>query len=472
MPNPPVPSVKVDWANDGNYSGTYDDITTNVLSFTWFRGSADGGSKPGGATIRVRNYDGKYNPENSGGVLYGNLLPGRAVHIMATYDGTPLGIFGGYIDRIIPIAAGGVREAELICSDAFARWDRRRVLLYGLFGGLDNAQAVRWETITNVDPATYVLAPVEETMALIPIGIAYHGATTLLNDLNAATGSRHVIRPLYNPVGNEGWYYLAVDRTYHLSTAADETLTNVRAIDGYEVTGENVINAATVAYTPLDMNSATETFPVPWTPITVPDGTTETVIVQLGATYTDMNPSITSSGAGGSIEAPDFGSALGIIITASGADKTVTAVTLTAKPVVEGQPVEVSSTDSASIAVYGEQSGGSISSQFLRTQTAAKGLANYLLWRYKDARKRPRITLSNLFPTVLIRDVFDNIAITVSALNVTARRFEIVEVNGSMSQAHSWDVTFSLLETAEQGTLTDWFTLGTSALGGTHKLAW
>lgn len=472
----PAPAVKVDWDNNGNYSGTYDYITSEVLSIAWHRGAPDwaGGSETGGATIRVRNYDQKYNPDNAAGPLYGNLLPGRPVHIMATYNGTTYGIFGGYIERIIPLADGGVREAELICVDVFQLWSRRMVYLDAATETINGIGAIRADVLTKLG-AAYPVLPAEEGMWAVPaIGQDYHGAVTVLEDLNRVVGSRHAIRPKATPTGSVGWEYFCVSRTNKLSSAVDETITNVHAVNGYEVTGENVINSPVVSYS--------ETLRMPGPPLTLWTAPSLPFVIPVGTTYMtsptfdtpkfSLAAHATTTGGTATVTTGDCGTMARVRIAATVSNVTVTALTVTGYDSLVATPVTVNSSDAASIAAYGEQSGRGIDSSFLATETLAKALADYLLWRYKDPRKRPTITLAAVFSTILTRELFDVIALTISTLSVNARRFEIVGITGSCNQSHAWEAQITVQEMTEQaGSLSSWFIIGTSVIGGADILA-
>lgn len=473
----PVATVKVDWANNGNYTGTYDTITSDVLSFEWHRGGSDwaGGTQIGGATIRVKNHTGKYNPDNSGGVLYGSLLPGRPVHITAVYSATTYGIFGGYIDRIVPlVGAGGERTAELICVDAFKNASRRQAYLDGS-GAVDitSVYDVRSQVATQLGLTT-TLDDQENHYGLASVGWPNRDAIGMLEELNRGYGSRHCILPKSTPTGSVGWEYRPYPRTHKLSTAIDETFANVHAVTGYEVSGENLINSANVAYS-VPERDVTASNVLAWTstnvPFVIPVGTTYTVAPTLDRYYFAQAATVTKTGGTATTTIKSCGTMARISISATVSDVTVTSLSVSGVPSLEIVTGETSSTDSTSITAYGEQSGGTVTSPFLQTETHAKSLADYLLWRYKDPRKRPTITLRQAFPTIISRQLFDVIALTLTALSVSARRFEIVAITGRLGQDHVWSADFTLQETTEQGTLTDWFTLGTSALGGTHKLA-
>ena len=101
--------VEIDWINDGAFTGTSDDVTTNVrgLSFTRGRNYASqlvGRSVSGRANIVLQDTSGTYYPNNENSAITGSVLPGRAVRI--SMDPTGGGSFTtkwfGYTDRILP----------------------------------------------------------------------------------------------------------------------------------------------------------------------------------------------------------------------------------------------------------------------------------------------------------------------------------------------------------------------------------
>ena len=108
--------VLVDWVGDGLYAGPDDDVTANVIEIPHYsRGRSEasllvGRSIAGSATIRLLNPAGIYSSFNSGGALFGKILPRRRVKILSAdkfpydfpflFDGTPL--WAGYLDEIIP----------------------------------------------------------------------------------------------------------------------------------------------------------------------------------------------------------------------------------------------------------------------------------------------------------------------------------------------------------------------------------
>lgn len=123
MPNA-VYEICVDWDNNGNYTGTYDDISADViigpdLGLNWNRGRDKqlGSSKAGTFEFNTNNVDGKYSPEKAAGVLYGNLIPGRPVRLRATYDATPRNLWHGFTSRITPYPWHDKKNCYFYCVD-------------------------------------------------------------------------------------------------------------------------------------------------------------------------------------------------------------------------------------------------------------------------------------------------------------------------------------------------------------------
>ena len=112
-------TVLVDWNNDGDFTDSGDDITSEVLDMTWERGrdyasALEGRSIAGKLTATLDNTDGKYSPSNASSSLTGNILPGRKVKVTAGSGSFPYtfpiafndGVrWQGYLDRILPAPA-------------------------------------------------------------------------------------------------------------------------------------------------------------------------------------------------------------------------------------------------------------------------------------------------------------------------------------------------------------------------------
>ncbi|MDY6957631.1 MAG: hypothetical protein SVK08_00605 [Halobacteriota archaeon] len=123
--------VCVDWNNDGDFVDTYDDISADVMSLKISRGRDDEleSAEVGKCGIQVRDTAGKYVPENTAGVLYGSLLPGRPVRIRAFLSGTRYNLFFGFIDDIIPSPKPSAQSAYIPCVDGVDQLNRSNVTM-------------------------------------------------------------------------------------------------------------------------------------------------------------------------------------------------------------------------------------------------------------------------------------------------------------------------------------------------------
>ena len=94
--------VEVDWDNNGNFTGTYDNITADVKTISYSRGKSDelGKAEVGQCSIALNNADAKYTP-NAGGVISALLLPKRPIRVRTTAPGA-YNLFYGFIEEIIP----------------------------------------------------------------------------------------------------------------------------------------------------------------------------------------------------------------------------------------------------------------------------------------------------------------------------------------------------------------------------------
>ena len=97
--------VRVDWDNNGNFTDTDDDITSDVIEFSCKYGKSYtaqlfGRSVAGGARFKLKSSAGKYFSFQSASSLFGKLLPIRPIQIRQ--DGST--IWQGFLNRIIPEA--------------------------------------------------------------------------------------------------------------------------------------------------------------------------------------------------------------------------------------------------------------------------------------------------------------------------------------------------------------------------------
>jgi len=96
--------IEADWGNDSDFVDAYDDLTINTKSIHFSRGKSSelGKADVGQCSITLNNADGLYTPSNSGGSLYGSLLPKRPIRVYYSSSGTDYSLFYGFIEEIIP----------------------------------------------------------------------------------------------------------------------------------------------------------------------------------------------------------------------------------------------------------------------------------------------------------------------------------------------------------------------------------
>ena len=119
--------IEIDWANSGTYTGENEakyciDMETNAGRTNRLNidsnGDANGIQMPAVGTARLvlDNTTRRFDPYNTGGALYGDILPGRYIKIRVTYHGVIYPVFHGNIIKIT--AQNGVNPTvTLDCED-------------------------------------------------------------------------------------------------------------------------------------------------------------------------------------------------------------------------------------------------------------------------------------------------------------------------------------------------------------------
>ncbi len=117
---------------------------TLIESGSWTR------YRPGRAEITVDNSDGRFDPYNTGGPLYGYLVPGKFVRIYVRYSGTDYNVLYGRISDIQPYNRGLNRLTRITVTDGLdflrtAITSRGHInLQYGLTSIYDLVSASGW----------------------------------------------------------------------------------------------------------------------------------------------------------------------------------------------------------------------------------------------------------------------------------------------------------------------------------------
>lgn len=476
---PPTISVKVDWDNNGNFTGVNDDITADVggtspdaTALTAFRGgSADFGSgaSSGGGSIVVRNDTGKYSPDNGSSPLTGLLKVGRPVWATATYSAVTYGLLAGYISRIVPDPVS--KLATIVVADPMARF------------GSAEAEVADSTTRSLKDYRGAILTAIGEVvtrrdLADEPEIPGYSGersgsALDLLNEVGRSTLARHFIRP---GTAMPNWYfYTTRDRHYRLDVAATVTLPDtIAGMSGLDVSDDTLINDQFAV--PSGRFAASESESV-WTapelPLSLPAFASRTFWADFPDPVISASVVSTSTGAP-TVTLTNLGNSAKVVVTAGASASVTTALVVWGRPARQLASIRVRAEDAASITTYGSRYLGSdITASLLTSTGLAQGLADHMVYRFRDPRPRPVVTLVNDFPNQLLAEPFEPVSLTFARLSLSARRYEITGQTLRVSaDRNTWTSDLQLQEAPEQTTSPGFFHLDTDTLNSTARLGY
>lgn len=495
----PEPGIWMDWNGDGfdatastdssgllarifpeaGPAGVSDNVTDRVLAIDWERGGAyDSVSPagPGGATITLKNHDGRFDPDNASGPLFGKLKPGIPVWCGAdrttgslTSATTVRGFFAGYVWEWVPtVDSSGERIVEVICEDAFGRYRRTPVTVAA---SLTRSQGVLRQAVLVAAGESLDRISMAGEPGMLPISaVDGEDALNVLEELNKATASRHYIAPADT---KEDWYdYTLVNKYHKLGDAVDETWDgdDIQNVSGWRVTNANVIQQQRASVTPI---SLTPNNAVVWEaeglPITVRHVRPYTVIAEFDDYV--FGPTLDIGVTSGSVysEIEGFGKTARIRIWTS-VLAVVGSIRVLGQLVVRGDSEQVIAGDSTA----GAFTGSPISSDYIGQTAAAQGVCDYIVWKFSTPLKRPKLVRkrknATTMASILDRDLFDVVNVVIDELSVTARRLEIVGLKGSWKPGRDISMTYECQETPNQSAV-DWFTVGTDTVGSSVPIA-
>lgn len=462
------------------------DITGDVIGWRVTRGSSPeitGGASPGAATITVKNSDRKYDPEYSSSPLYGKLTDGLGIWIGVNSDGVltgddPRGIFGGRLTDITQIPSPGATvppTAELGAED-FLGWGNRTEVEVPSTAGLSHAE-LRELILTAAGETRYSLAHEIRTM---PLASAEGMATSALEAINKANGTRHFVKPMDNFTD---WYqYTTRNRQWRLDGTSDADIDqgddHVTAMNGWRLSGDTVINRQKASITPIRFTPQQVTV---WRYDRLPRRVSNKRPLDVWIEFDDFVENATVdvlyTGDEPTVAYDHFGTTGHLVITNDGSD-----VTKFRRLSIEGS-IARRLPDQSHIAEdltsqggsRGVRAGGDISGAYVGVLATATGIAEHVVWRYGNPQLRPTITVENWFPYMFDIDLFDIIAYTSTQQNVADRLFEVVglthESDVAATNAVHHTVTYVLQECRVQSD-PGWFILDTSTLDGDDVLAY
>ncbi|MBZ0306249.1 MAG: hypothetical protein K8I82_09290, partial [Anaerolineae bacterium] len=177
--------VRVDWDGNYDYSSDYDDITDDVIEAAWKLGMHKPFQNVGdeaACTVKVRNTDGKYSPENSSSVIYGGLKPNRRVQIVSMRGGVETVMVQGWLKSVTldwsPGPDAGKSHAVLRCvgfKEQLDAQESRLALLKGKRADEIIARVLLSAPVLPVSSGAWVLN--DPTYSVL-------GSTTVLNALS------------------------------------------------------------------------------------------------------------------------------------------------------------------------------------------------------------------------------------------------------------------------------------------------
>jgi hypothetical protein len=185
----PYPVAVVEIAfTDGPYvvSPTWTDVTSYVRGMDISRGIPDDWTlqADGSATVTLSNRDRRFDPFNTTGPYYGNLLPRRQIRIRATHLGTTYDVFRGFIAGWPPewTDAGKDSTVTLRCFDALqllgsssmpADWARPYILGFSPRHYFELDDPITWYRSADLTLVDSGSAP---SKLLVPSGTAFPGS--------------------------------------------------------------------------------------------------------------------------------------------------------------------------------------------------------------------------------------------------------------------------------------------------------
>jgi hypothetical protein len=468
----PLPIIEVDWDNDGVWGEANHDISADVFQLSYSRGASfDGATEAKGfCEIHVNNPTNKYDPDNAASPLFGNLRLGRAVWVRATYSAVTYALFYGYLRRIVldPRA----KTAQLLCEDPLYKFARAETSVP--LSMMRSIREFREAILDDIgEPAgRRNLANASPEWDVPMTGADQVNALNRLTDLNVATGTVHYIRP--HTSSATLYEYVTVDRVALATAGTDETYNDdVADMSGYDLTDEAIVNSQRVGMRMWMVPSVGSTaWELEDVPFTVDAGMTHTMWASFDNPVMDQAVAYTAAGSPTVVLTP-FVTSAKIAITGGPTGSTISALSVVGRVAEQMAAHSHLRFDQTSIDTHGELRGSEISSDYFAQHATAEGLGSWVIYRYKDPKPRPDLTVENRFPSQVQRDITDRIALTFPRSSLSGKEYLIRSFRTDvMLNARSWRTTYQL-ESAP--TTAVWFTIGGSAdqgIGGSGVLAY
>lgn len=486
-------AVNVDWNNDGDYGDANEACVANVQSVSIERGRDNelGEFQAGTCEIVLDNRSGLYSPTNSGGALYGNLLPHRPVQVRATFNASTYDLFTGYIDRIVPSPAWDKRNCYLYCVDGMAaklntpirlgmQTDQRPDQIVGaILDAVGWGAGASYRTIDTYPDETIPYAWWDEAEALqatYDIAASSLGTFYIGGDGKAVWEGRHHRLKEPHLTSQATYNDTMFDLTYDYGTRS------IKNIISAEYTNRTVQSAAVIWLCPtvpflttavtyeLDVD-----FDDPVSSITTPVANTDYIANTKGdGTGTDVTSDVSVTVA--STYAQGCKLEVDYTDSSSGENCYLTALQLRGTPVTADDPIKKLAEDATSQTAYGDRK-YALQGKFFHSEWTAQDFVDYYLTHYKDPRPDVMVSLFNSdkvasptshFENMLKLEISDRITLVSSELGLNAA-FYIERIEHEIRERgnyHETRWTVSPVQTL------DYWILGTSELDTETRLAY
>jgi len=481
--------VLVDWDNNGNFTGTYDDISADVKSIFYSRGKSDelGKAEVGQLSITLNNADGKYTP-GYGGVISALLLPKRPIKVSyGTATFAPQ--FYGFIEEIIPHPHLSEQDCIITAVDGIdflSRNDMATILYKSTGTGaihtaiLDDASwSASMRTLdTGQDTVPYWYGhDVKSRFAQEEIDDSEQGFSYI-----AGTG-----------------YFNFEDR-HHRSTSTHQTsqgtFINTMAYITYLLNPKNVYNIVKTTVTPWEVQSIAELWRLDEVP-SIPASETlvwwgeasvsgESVFVDAWTTpasTTDYTANSQSDGGGTDMTADvaitttKFAKTIKLSIKNNGAVPAFMTL-LKARGTYYDDLTKVTrkAEDSTSQTAYQKRT-LEIGGKYMSDAAQAADLVNYAIGKYKNPRAELSMTIMNqdaaTLTQILSREISDRITVVNTKLGVNADYFIDYMQHDISSGGLLHTVTYGLSDCEnEDFWALDFSALASSTTSGQTKLGY
>lgn len=438
----------------------------------WGRGASFDGSTeaPGYLRAIVQNPDRRFTPTNGSSPIIAQLRFNKKVRLTAVHSAVTYYLFDGFL-RSIELRDDGF--AELVCQDALFFVERKEAYVPLSFSR--TVRQFREALLADIGITTLDLAAGNggESMIGYSASEGKHVAT-LLAELNRATGTVHYIDPT-----STGYNYKTLDRlTFESAASVEDWLDTdlsqpfASELGATEYADERLINRQRVKAYPRETPFTDKEL---WKQnrIFVAASTTKTKWCDLSEIASNLSLNYELVSGSPSITLTAYGETAKLEIAAGGTAVEIRDVKIQGKAHPVDSKSSVISEDPTSISTYGRHEGELIDSRYIPTEEDADGLADYIVWRNKDAELVPAPRFINRFPTQLARDIGDVVRITSAELGETLGRYVIRAFETSIAEKGAeWETRYSLESLPPALNL---FTVGGTAdqgVGGTGVLGY